>query len=307
MTNRGRPQIKSISRGRPKTKPISRCRSLLWYWAVRGKSGLSDGILDVIYAYNHNDNSKVYASRNRVFEDIRKHGRAISDGESKAQRYSLLDRVNSNDLTGSKEIYVSMLWDVLAEKKTSLKQTRTNLSAIIKECNLGDLPFEKQYKLKKTDYKAASILYGIPEEEIHSLFNDKVKMPGKEEYEDALSAFDMASKYDEFANQVNFELILKLLNFLCFFILLYRYSIATRNHQLLITASEKLEVHLSFFLNPKIKWLNKKISNDTFHAIFNNIQNSDDQDQEDLPIRHFKKKSAVFQLFTLMNKKEYLS
>lgn len=290
-------------RGRPLKDDVSKYRTLLWYWAIRGKSGLKDGTLDMLFTNPEPDGKKrVYADRIRLFEDIRKKGRTISDGKHKRRNYNLIERVNSHtSLVGSASIYHSDLWEILADKKPALNQIQNRIVDLIEKCNLSSFQFEKQYQLNKGDSEIASILIGIPQEKIDEIFEDEVKIPGQQDFDDALSAFSMAASYSQLAEEVNFSLISKYLNMLAFLICLYRYAMSTGNHSLFISSSESIEAHLSFFLIFNIKWLSTEFKKKLFHMMYKNIFTSGHEIFDGLENKSYPKNSAISKLFDLLS------
>ena len=298
-------------RGRPSKDPVSRFRTLLWYWAVRSKSDLKDGKLDLLFSDpDHEGEHKIYAERIRVFETIRMTGATISEGKHKRRGFNLIERVNSHpNLVGSAEVYQSKLWEILRDTKPTLKQTEIYLLDLIKVCNLSKAKLSISRLPSDEELLKLSKLFDLTPSEINDTFHQEINTKDRKLYDDILGSFSNVTHFYTLLEKVEFKDLSCYLNILAFYITFYRYAMLTGNFHALVSAADSINATL-FLLLHDIKWLNKDFSNDLLNLIydcvfqFGNTIRSKEFDTSSFidEIKLDKEESALYNLLELLNK-----
>lgn len=263
---------KSLGRGRPLKDEVLQFRTLLWYWAVKNKSGLSDGKLDIEFSDPEPDGKKrVYADRIRIFEDIRKSGCTISSGNHTYRNFNLIARVNNHkSLKGSAAIYESILWDILSEKQPTLRQTTIDFISLIKICNLSEIEFKVYQPPNEAELIDLSKIINLSPDEIKQLLMPEINSNERKHYDDILQSFSNVVDYHDILKKPEFDCLARYLNILAFYITIYRYTLLKGNFHALIAAADAINEHLSLLLSD-MQWLESSFSKGLFHIIYKRV------------------------------------
>lgn len=299
---------KTSAKGRPFKDPVSKYRTLLWYWAVSQKSGLSDGKLDIEFSDPEPDgNKRSYGDRIRIFEDIRKSGATISDGEHKRRNFDLIKRVNSHhNFAGSADLYQSIFWEILADTKPTTEKSKANFFKLIKICELSTIEFHSYLAPTEYELKELSKQLQMSPDEIKEKLEPEIFTNESKAYSEILQNFSNVTHFVVIREVVDFEKISDYLNILAFYISLYRYTMQTANYHALISTAESINEHLSLLLFD-FKWLPKGFTRELMHLIYQRVfYSSNKYELINLDINTLdntlKDDSALCKLFELLNK-----
>lgn len=299
---------RNSKKGRPFKDPISKYRTLLWYWAVRQKSGLSDGKLDIIFSDPEPDGRKrSYADRVRVFEDIRKSGATISGGNHKRRNFDLIDRVNNfPKLEGSADLYQSVFWEILADTNPTIEKTIYDFLTLIKTCKLSTIKLYSYSHPSLDELKKLSALIQKTPQEITEILEPEIFTNESKYYDEILQSFSNVTLFHTILEEIDFKEISMYLNILAFYISFYRYAMSTANFHGLVSASASINEHLSLLLLD-IKWLEKDFARGLCHLIYSRIFHSAKNNYDLLNTRSSKneigittKDTAVYRLLVLL-------
>ena len=299
-------------RGRPTKDAVSKFRTLFWYWAVRKKSGLNDGKLDIVFSVpdsNELNKKRSYVDRKRIFEDIRKTGATISEGKHKRRDFNLIELVDNHpDLVGSAEVYQSKLWEILKETKPTLKKTKIVLIHLIKVCELSKAKFKIFIPPSEDKVQALSELTDLTPSEISEIFELDINTTQRKQYDDILQSFSNVTHFNGLLEKVEFNHLSNYLNILAFYITFYRYALLTGNFHALVSSADSINEHLSLLLI-EINWLEKEFSNALLNLIYDRVflfgntigSNEFDASLFIDEVDPQKNESALYKLFELLN------
>lgn len=304
---------KTSKKGRPFKDPVSKCRTLLWYWAIRQKSGLSDGKLDIEFSDIEPDVRKTgggkrnYEDRVRVFEDLRKSGATISGGKHKRRNFDLVQRVDDHaNLNGSAELYQSVFWEIIGDTKPTVEKTKDNFLELIKKCDFNNVKLYKYSQPSLDELKKLSALVQKTPEEIAEILEPEIFTNESKDYDEILQSFSNVRHFHAILKEVDFKDLSRYLNILAFYISFYRYAMLTANFHGLVSVADSINEHLSLLL--EIKWLEKDFTRELFHLIYSRIFQSGKNNYDQLNTRSLSseigittKDTAIYRLLALLN------
>jgi len=262
------PQAK---KGRPYGDPINKIRTKFWYWSVRNISGLNDGQLDMEFSDTEEDGSKrAYADRIRIFEDIRKNGRNISGGKHYKRGFSLIDRVNDYPgLAGSKDIYESPLWRVVAGTTISFNTTKEHLLELNAVDILNQMPFTLFEDPSAEEMQRFSELTGLEEISIKRILSKDIDTRFRELYDSVFDSFGSLSYIQGFSKEkIDLEMLASYLDQLAFSIVIYRYAMFTGNFHALVASADSVKATLSYLKLAEVKWINEALCDEFFNLVY---------------------------------------
>lgn len=261
--------IKNRKIGRPVRDPAVRIRTLLWYWSVRSNSGLNDGKLDLLFSDDEAEGRKrSYADRKRIFEDIRKHGRSISNGQHHKRAFNLIERVDSyTGLKGSKRIYQSPLWRLIDDKSPSLESTKN----ILLEIEIFEVLNNKELTLyhppNKEELEQLSEILGTTEDRVHEILKPEIYSEKRNYYDSIFDTLGSIKYLNGLREATDLGLFSAYLDQLAFSIAIYRYAMFTGNYHALVAAIDFVYANLSYFHLAKINWIDPVLSNEFLELI----------------------------------------